>query len=336
MELFQHRLPEILGNSSAQEQQEWIRAQGPYAPSMFDYLEEVLSHRDLFVFFSYLYAHTYFGVGRVGKKAALVPMAHDEPPLALQVYDSVFRSVQYLLFNTPEERSLVERRFASLDTPGRVVGVGYDPVPAEPADGDGLRVQRSNRAASPAAGAATSVSSEWDRLTRGPFALYVGRIDYPKGLAELFHYYVHSGANIDLILAGENLMGIPSHPRIHYLGVVSEVEKRALLARAEFVLLPSPYESLSLLALESWMAGVPVLASAKSEALRGQCLRSQGGLLYLDLDQFRAGVDFLMESKARRARIGLLGRRYVHETYTWRRVERGYMEALKAVATANA
>ena len=46
------------------------------------------------------------------------------------------------------------------------------------------------------------------------------------------------------------------------------------------VALPSPHESLSLVALEAWRARRPTLAIARSEVLAGQTARSGGGLLY--------------------------------------------------------
>ena len=55
-----------------------------------------------------------------------------------------------------------------------------------------------------------------------------------------------------------------------------------LLDACEVVALPSPHESLSLVALEAWRARRPTLATARSEVLAGQTARSGGGLLYDD------------------------------------------------------
>jgi glycosyltransferase involved in cell wall biosynthesis len=49
---------------------------------------------------------------------------------------------------------------------------------------------------------------------------------------------------------------------------------------------PSPYESLSLLALEAFAVGTPVLANARSEVLVEHCLKSNAGLYYADRDEF--------------------------------------------------
>ena len=50
------------------------------------------------------------------------------------------------------------------------------------------------------------------------------------------------------------------------------------LEAATVVVIPSPYESLSLLALEALAVGTPILCNARSEVLVDHCLRSNGGL----------------------------------------------------------
>ena len=49
---------------------------------------------------------------------------------------------------------------------------------------------------------------------------------------------------------------------------------------------PSPYESLSLLALEAMSVGTPVLVNARSEVLVEHCVRSNAGLYYSNKDEF--------------------------------------------------
>ena len=50
--------------------------------------------------------------------------------------------------------------------------------------------------------------------------------------------------------------------------------------------MPSPYESLSVITLEAWKLGVPVLANARCRVLAGQCRRSDGGLFYEGYAEF--------------------------------------------------
>ena len=63
-------------------------------------------------------------------------------------------------------------------------------------------------------------------------------------------------------------------------------ERLQALEAATVVVCPSPYESLSLLALEALSVGTPVLANARSAVLVEHCVRSNGGLYYANRDEF--------------------------------------------------
>src|SRR6185369_4556856 len=85
---------------------------------------------------------------------------------------------------------------------------------------------------------------------------------------------------------GKAVIPVPSHPRIRSLGFVSDEDKFDALAAADLLIMPSPYESLSMVALEAWALGKPVLANGRCDVLRGQCARSSGGLYYENFDEF--------------------------------------------------
>jgi glycosyltransferase involved in cell wall biosynthesis len=97
--------------------------------------------------------------------------------------------------------------------------------------------------------------------------------------------------------------------------------------------LPSAYESLSLSVLEAWQAGIPVLVNGKAAVLEGHCDRSGGGLAYQSREEFEQALSCMMESRSRRAQMGLLGRRYVDQTCSWTAVERQYHRALDLVGS---
>jgi glycosyltransferase involved in cell wall biosynthesis len=83
------------------------------------------------------------------------------------------------------------------------------------------------------------------------------------------------------------------------------------------VAVPSPYESLSLLALEAFSVGTPILANARSEVLVDHCLRSNAGLFYADRDEFVECLNLLLADRRLRALMGRQGREYVRRNYRW-------------------
>ncbi|MFZ0429811.1 MAG: glycosyltransferase [Acidobacteriota bacterium] len=289
-----------------EEEREWMKAQGPYSSGLLEYLGRHREEYALVVFFSYLYATTWFGLDAAGDRAALVPAVHDEPTLRLPIFGDLFRRCRYVLFSTIEEKRLVFERFEP-STPFAVCGgVGMEAMP----------IPR-RRAA-------------WPR----PYLLYLGRVDHMKGCGELFSFFLTPPPTlppVDLLLAGRATMQIPDHPRIHALGYVEEERKRSLLRDALALVLPSPFESLSLALLEAWSFAVPVIVNAACPVLRGQIARSGGGLDYGDVESFAEAVATVTRSPAERSRMGLGGLRYVRRNYRWERVEGAYLRALETV-----
>jgi len=72
----------------------------------------------------------------------------------------------------------------------------------------------------------------------------------------------------------------------------------------------------------------PVLANARCEVLKGQCLRSNAGLFYDDYGEFREALGLLLESPGLRRSLGENGRAYYEANYSWERVEDKYLALL--------
>ena len=293
------------------EQERWMRAQGPLSTPLLDYLDAFGTRYAAIVFFSYLYATTYFGLPIVEDRAVLAPLAHDEWPLAFSLWDRFFERPASFVFVSEEERAIVQRRFPALGIDGPVAGTGITP----PDD----------------------VSAERFRANTGirePFVLYLGRIDPAKGcdelLADFARYRASSDALPRLILIGERHMAIDARPEVVVLGPVDELTKWDAIAACDVFVMPSPYESLSIAVLEAWAQGRPVLVNGRSETLVGQCRRAGGGLWYVNADEFTVALELL--DPATRALLGERGREYVRRRYTWERVESVYRSVVEQVA----
>lgn len=302
--IYPHRIKEV----SLQEQEAWMLAQGPWSPKLIDYVKQHQDEYDAFIFFTYLYATTYFILPLVAGKAYLAPLAHNEWPIHLSMWDSFFQKPRGFIFNTVEERNFLKARFPKTLWEGPVAGVAVEP---------------------PSDYSAESFRQKY--YINEPFLLYVGRIDPSKGCEELFHYFMQLRQQESdvrkLVLLGKPTMPIPNHPDILALGFVDEQTKWDALAACDLLVMPSPYESLSMVLLEAWAVGKPVLVNGKCDVLVGQCRRSQGGLWYTSKDEFQVAIENMDERV--KNQLGVQGKYFLETTYVWPKIEEEYLTLLK-------
>ena len=284
------------GASRADEEQ-WFRENGPEAPELIAYLRDQGSDYDRVLFWAYRYYDSYFGLPVVGDRAVLVPTAEEDPLIHVDAVHEFFARPRGFIFLTPEEASLVGARTPLSGRPAAIIGCGLDP-------------------ASPAAGAASLATLG----IADPFVLYLGRVDPNKGCGAMlrhFEKYAALGRSVQLVVAGPASMPIPEHPLIRPLGFVSDEVREALLTNARALVMPSPFESLSMVLLEAWNRALPALVNARCKVLRGQVERADGGLYYGNAVEFAAALDFLIEHPAEATQLGRQGLAYVEREYRW-------------------
>jgi glycosyltransferase involved in cell wall biosynthesis len=325
------------------DEMEWLKQQGPWCPALVDYLRRHHQQYDVLVFFTYLYAPTVLGLEVAPNRSVLVPTAHDEPAIRLDIFKEVFGRAEALCYLTESERQFVQQQFADRPLLEEVIGVGVDipqrqPYPRMPGSPD--------RDAEPGDGGEADVPSHlvargavFRRRHRlhGAIVLYGGRIDPGKGCEELIEYfgrYVKEGGDATLALMGVRLMSLPEEPFIRFAGLLSDQERLQALEAATVVVCPSPYESLSLLALESMSVGTPILANARSAVLVEHCVRSNGGLYYADGDEFVECLKLLVTDANLRQAMGVNGVEYVRRTFQWDVVLEKYERIFAKLKTA--
>lgn len=287
----------FFNDHTEKDEREWMEKQGPVCPGLIEALEKEEKNYDLFIFFTYLYYTTYWGLKKVKIRKALVPTAHDEPALYLKCMQEVFQAPHAFIFNTEAEREMLSRQFSFEDKYQDIVGVGVD-LP-EHAD-------------------ASSIIRKFGVMA--PYVLYAGRIEPGKGCRELVNYFLkynHGNPDVSLVLIGKLLMELPAHPRIQYLGFVSPDEKNAAMAGAAVTIHPSRLESLCMAALESMAVKTPLLVQEKAEPLKQHCLKGKSGLYYSDYEEFEAALDLLLKDTRLRRAMGTNGLNYVQENYAW-------------------
>jgi glycosyltransferase involved in cell wall biosynthesis len=104
---------------------------------------------------------------------------------------------------------------------------------------------------------------------------------------------------------------------VRFAGLLSERERLQALEAATVVVVPSPLESLSLLALEAMAVGTPVLCNARAEVLVEHCVKSNAGLYYSDRDEFIECTKLLLADQRLRDRMGRNGKEYIRRNYRW-------------------
>jgi len=288
----------------------WIEAEGPMSRGLLRHLRKHGESYDFCLFFDYRYCHSFYGARAVASRAILVPRAERDDAIGVRAFHDVFRGVRGILYNSPEERSLIQAIAGNPQVPGIVVGAGVD----APQNVQGARFRQKHD-------------------IRGNFALYIGRVDERRGCRELFDFFARyskqAGTRLSLVVAGDGPLEIPQHPKIKHAGALDEASKFDAIAAADVIVVPSAYESLSRTALEAWALGKPVLANGKSDVLRGQCLRGNGGLCYRNGEEFAAMLQAIEQNRWLSGSLGKNGRQYLRDHYDWRVVERKYHELLQ-------
>ncbi len=288
----------------------WFRENGPEVPALIDHLRAHGGEYDRILFFAFRYYPSYFGLPVVADRAILVPTAEEDPAIQLAVLERFFALPSGYIFMTPEEGTLVTTSAGGRIAPGAVTGIGIELPPPAPARSllDSLGLP--------------------DR-----FILCLGRVDKNKGAHTLAQFFVQhlagGGEPATLVFAGPATIPLPEHPRIRALGFVSQEIRDALLAHATLLVVPSPFESLSIALLEAWNHGVPALVNGHCRVLDGQVARAGGGVSYRSPLEFSEALDYLLTHPDEARQLGEHGRAYVDREYRWPVV----MERVESVLT---
>lgn len=285
-------------------QDEFIRFQGPFCPELETWLRQQGENYAAVLFCTYLYPTTYFGIQAVAPaKAIVVPTLHDEPPAYLPAFAARYsRYPQRIWLTAAEQRTA--RQLWGFDG-GEVLGMAVEH-------------------------AEVATAERRDR----PYLLYCGRIDKAKGCDELLRAFerLPSRGRVSLLFTGVDNLGLPKSPDIEYLGFVDEARKLALMAGASAFVLPSQYESFSIVTLEAMAQRTPVLVNGRCEVLRDHIERSGGGFHYASLDDMVEKMERLCTLDVdQRARIGAAGRDYVIANYHEERIRARLAEHVERV-----
>lgn len=275
----------------ATSEESFIEQQGPYVPSL---CKEILAKESEFkciILIGYLYYPIVHLTSLLKQKFILIPTFHDEPVLQLPIYKRIYTDSLNFGFNAPEEKELYIRHFKRFPKYHRIIGtyIDFPPIPVKKEASKSFCIQ----------------------LTT------IGRLDLSKGYDHIFTFltsFKEKYPNIEwnLTCLGANHLPPNFIPDwVESPGYISESRKHEVLKETDIFLNPSPYESFSIATMESWTFKKPVLVNGNSEVMKGHCLRSKGGLFYLDEKDFSPILYYLIKNKEIRERMGENGYKYV-------------------------
>lgn len=293
----------------------WLTLQGPCCPALLGYLEEDDFRYDLLIFFSYRYWLSYHGVMKFSRKSLLVPTAEHDPTAYLRIFKPFFNKPRAIVYNSVEEKELINSVSSNQDVPGDIVGVGIN-LPGL-TDPEAFRNKYG---------------------LYGDFVIYIGRIDPNKGCEQMFEYFLryysrNPLSDLKLVLIGKEVIPVPAHRNIIHLGFVSGEDKFSGLDASRFMIMPSQFESLSMVLLEAWFLKKAALVYGGCDVLKGQTKRSNGGLYYHGYEEFEASMEYMLNNPRTIARLGEQGYAYVRANYTWDTIVRKYVDLIEAIDT---
>ncbi len=289
------------------EQEAWLSGV-IYSDDLFEHIRRCDGYTHL-IFLPYLFGTTFLGSRIKPRISYIIPCLHDEVYAHMPPVAAMLEGVRGLMFNSGAERRFAARLLGVSD-PGPVVGMGFRPLKGDPA-------------------------AFRDRTpVRGDFVLYAGRREPGKNtplLVDYFHRFTtEPGARTKLVLMGAGDVAVPAEVShlVFDLGRVTEQQKWDGYRASTVFCQPSVNESLSIVLLESWLAGKPALVHRDCEVTRGHVAAGGGGFAFGTYDEFAESLSMLLEDPDLASRMGAAGRAYVETEYNWDSVIRRLFEAL--------
>lgn len=281
------------------------------SPALYEYMKGH-GNEYVYVLLPYLYGTTYYGVGACPESAVIEPCLHREGYARMGPVVEMFEQARGVIFLSRAERELARELYPKFEDFG-VLGLPLEGAAA----GDAARFR---------------AKYGWR-----DYLVYAGRTDAGKKaelLTAYFERYVEeTGADVHLVFLGtKEAPGVDwRHERIHALGFVPEQEKRDCLAGSVALCVPSVMESFSLVMMESWLEGRPVIVNEECAVTTSFCQDSNGGLWFGGYEEFREVVNYLRERPEVARAMGEAGGRYVREQFAPAAVAEKYMRALGRV-----
>ena len=287
------------------------------SPKLYEYLKEQQDEYALYVHIPYMFGTAYYGIKACPEKSVLIPCLHEEAYAHMSLYNEVFGSLAGMIYLASNEMKLANSLYDLSKVKQAVLGAGVD----SDFNADAVRFREKFKISD-------------------PFILYAGRKDTGKNVDVLIRYFREfrrrnpSINNLKLILIGGGSIDIPSDiaSEVIDLGFVDRQDKYDACAASLCLCQPSTHESFSIVIMESWLAGRPVLVHENCDVTCAFAQESNSGLYFKDFYDFEGAVKFYLDNPETADTMGRTGRGYVLERFTWDVITKKYTEFFKEVS----
>jgi glycosyltransferase involved in cell wall biosynthesis len=283
------------GRVSPQVEEDYL-AHSVHSSALLESLARREHELDAIITGPYLFGLTCAVARRFPEKTLLLPCLHDEALARLAIWPTVYSAVAGVLYHSAEEQEFAQTELGVNHPRSTVVGTWLDVGESVPVVPEG------------------NTSGVFGR-----YLLYCGRYSEQKEVPQLLdfarRYNERHPARFTFAFIGQGEIEIPKEAWARDLGFVAEDKKRRLLAGADALIQLSRKESLSLVALEAWSLGTPVIAHRGCAVLAGHLGRSQAGATVSAFETFARSLDDLWANPHDWQARGRRGRDYVRSNY---------------------
>jgi len=301
---------------SAEEEQIFMREM-VNSPKLYEYMNEHQDEYSLFVHIPYMFGTAYNGIKVCPEKSVLIPCLHEEAYAHMRLWNDVFSKLSGMIYLSTPEMKLANELYDLKNVKQEVLGAGVD----SDFDPDPSRFREKFK-------------------INDPFILYAGRKDTGKNVDLLIRYFGEfikrnpSCDSLKLILIGGGDIEIPNEfsSRIIDLGFVDREDKYDACAASLCMCQPSTHESFSIVIMESWLCGRPVLVHENCDVTCAFAKESNSGLYFKDFYDFEGAVKFYLDNPDKADIMGRTGREYVMQRFTWDVITRKFTEFFKEVS----
>ncbi len=278
-----------------------------------NYIEKNMDDYSLFCFIPYMFGTTYYGVKKSKKKAVIIPCLHDESYAYMETIKEIFNISSASIFHAKPEQELAKRLYSMKNVKTPVLGEGLDFNIPDKLEGFKEKYNLKN-----------------------PYILYAGRKDEGKNVHLLLKYFSifkekNAFIDLDLVLIGGGEIQIPKNIKenVHDLGFVSIDDKYRAYANSLTLIQPSINESFSIVIMESWAVGTPVIVNDKCEVTKNFAIESNGGLYFNNYFEFEEILKFYINNPNIANKLGQNGKEYVFKNFDREIVTKKYIDFFK-------